>query len=263
MPPQLEQTLRSPRFPGIFVTAMLVVAGLEMLASQNARPGSPPTTIPTRVEVPAQQPDPVTEIEEPAALPEARPKTVPAPKVESEPAPAKTAPREPSITEPGVAKPEPEADSGASGDEATVFTGKAVVTAQNLNLRTLPATEAAVVTTMPRGTRLDTGRVLGDWIWVRTPAGETGWVHRGYISGDQRLPLTNPELANDGDRAAIIQSIIALSVAAYRPECPCPYSVDQSGNQCGSNSAYSRGLGGAPLCYEGDVTDEMIQAYWF
>lgn len=61
--------------------------------------------------------------------------------------------------------------------------------------------------------------------------------------------------------AKIRQILIAESRAEYSGNCPCPYDTDRAGRRCGKRSAYSRPNGAAPLCYDRDVTPEMIRAY--
>lgn len=61
--------------------------------------------------------------------------------------------------------------------------------------------------------------------------------------------------------AQIRQAIIAESIASYRGSCPCPYNTDRGGRRCGARSAYSRPGGASPLCYDRDVTQDMIDAY--
>jgi hypothetical protein len=59
----------------------------------------------------------------------------------------------------------------------------------------------------------------------------------------------------------IKRELIAASIAAYRGSCPCPYSTDRAGHRCGGRSAYSKPGGVAPLCYESDVTQKMVDEY--
>jgi hypothetical protein len=59
----------------------------------------------------------------------------------------------------------------------------------------------------------------------------------------------------------IKQEIITASIAAYKGSCPCPYSKDRAGHNCGARSAYSRPGGASPLCYAKDVTQKMVDAY--
>ena len=59
----------------------------------------------------------------------------------------------------------------------------------------------------------------------------------------------------------IAEEIIKESIAAYKGTCPCPYSRNRAGRNCGGNSAYSKPGGAAPLCYTKDVTQKMIDEY--
>jgi hypothetical protein len=52
-----------------------------------------------------------------------------------------------------------------------------------------------------------------------------------------------------------------MSIASYPDNCACPYHNDRAGRSCGRRSAHSRGGGHAPLCYESDVTAEMIERF--
>jgi hypothetical protein len=61
--------------------------------------------------------------------------------------------------------------------------------------------------------------------------------------------------------AEINQAIIRESLAQYPGPCPCPYNVARNGSRCGKRSAYSRPGGYSPVCYESDVTAEMIAAW--
>lgn len=59
----------------------------------------------------------------------------------------------------------------------------------------------------------------------------------------------------------IRQQIITESLQAYSGSCPCPYSTMRNGSLCGQRSAWSRSGGSKPICYENEVTAEMI-AHW-
>jgi cell division septation protein DedD len=59
----------------------------------------------------------------------------------------------------------------------------------------------------------------------------------------------------------IKQEIIRQSIAGYAGNCPCPYNTDRAGRRCGKRSAHSRPGGYAPLCYESDVTAQMVAGY--
>ncbi len=61
--------------------------------------------------------------------------------------------------------------------------------------------------------------------------------------------------------AEIRSKLIAESVAAYPGNCPCPYNLASNGSHCGKRSAWSRPGGYSPLCYDADITAEMIRNY--
>ena len=70
-----------------------------------------------------------------------------------------------------------------------------------------------------------------------------------------------PVFAKQKSDKEIKQILIKESISSYRGSCPCPYSGARNGSRCGKRSAYSRPGGASPLCYESDVTDEMVEAY--
>ena len=59
----------------------------------------------------------------------------------------------------------------------------------------------------------------------------------------------------------IKRQIIAESINSYYGNCPCPYSSARNGSRCGGRSAYSRAGGESPLCFDSDVTKEMVKEY--
>lgn len=61
--------------------------------------------------------------------------------------------------------------------------------------------------------------------------------------------------------AAIIAAIISQSRASYRGNCGCPDDRDRAGRRCGGRSAYSRAGGRSVICYEHNVTPQMIALY--
>lgn len=66
------------------------------------------------------------------------------------------------------------------------------------------------------------------------------------------------EAASDKE---IRQQMIRESIAAYSGNCPCPYNRDRAGRRCGKRSAWSKPGGAEPLCFEDDVSDEMVRGY--
>ncbi|MDR3177655.1 MAG: hypothetical protein LBT96_01600 [Campylobacteraceae bacterium] len=59
----------------------------------------------------------------------------------------------------------------------------------------------------------------------------------------------------------IKQEMITKSKASYPGNCPCPYNTMKNGRSCGKTSAWSRAGGYSPLCYESDITPEMLESY--
>ena len=55
--------------------------------------------------------------------------------------------------------------------------------------------------------------------------------------------------------------MIQDSIATYTGNCPCPYNLASNGSSCGRRSAYSRPGGAAPLCYESDISKQMLDSY--
>ena len=70
-------------------------------------------------------------------------------------------------------------------------------------------------------------------------------------------PEKTPSLRDSEIRKILIQR----SISNYSGNCPCPYSRDSAGNRCGGRSAWSRPGGADPLCYDSDVTNELIEGY--
>ncbi|MCS6836911.1 MAG: SH3 domain-containing protein [Anaerolineae bacterium] len=66
----------------------------------------------------------------------------------------------------------------------------AIVTADNLNVRELPSTQAAIVTRIARGTLVRVLRTndAGDWVNIILPDGRVGWVSAGLVRLEERPP---------------------------------------------------------------------------
>jgi hypothetical protein len=69
--------------------------------------------------------------------------------------------------------------------------------------------------------------------------------------------LAKNDLSDSQVKAMMIQD----SMASYSGRCPCPYNLASNGSQCGRRSAYSKPGGYAPLCYDTDITAEMVNQY--
>lgn len=71
-----------------------------------------------------------------------------------------------------------------------------------------------------------------------------------------------PAAAREGGQSSeqqIKRQIIEESIASYPGRCPCPFNVTRNGSACGGRSAWSRRGGYAPICYEREVTREMVR----
>ncbi|MBN9287908.1 MAG: hypothetical protein BGO43_00170 [Gammaproteobacteria bacterium 39-13] len=58
----------------------------------------------------------------------------------------------------------------------------------------------------------------------------------------------------------IRQNIIKASLKSFEGECPCPYSRDSKGRECGEDSEYFRSRGKI-LCYRQDISIADVNAY--
>lgn len=75
------------------------------------------------------------------------------------------------------------------------------------------------------------------------------------------LGAFHPSVAEEKSDSEIKKAIIAQSLANYPGPCPCPYNTMRNGRACGGRSAYSKPGGYSPICYEGDITEDMIESY--
>jgi len=73
----------------------------------------------------------------------------------------------------------------------------------------------------------------------------------------QALPINSSPLSDQQIRKQIIQD----SIDSYPGSCPCPYNVDRAGRRCGNRSAWSKPGGYSPICYDSDISEEIIDQY--
>ncbi|SDA41648.1 MULTISPECIES: hypothetical protein [unclassified Janthinobacterium] len=81
------------------------------------------------------------------------------------------------------------------------------------------------------------------------------------LAGAAHAPLAGGQGRQPPSEAQIRQRIIAESIAAYPGRCPCPYNAARNGSACGARSAWSRKGGYAPLCYDRDVSSDMVRRW--
>jgi hypothetical protein len=60
--------------------------------------------------------------------------------------------------------------------------------------------------------------------------------------------------------AEVRDLMINGNLSAYTGPCPCPFSVDKMGKECGENSVYSQSPG-QMKCYRGDISDQEVAQY--
>lgn len=85
-------------------------------------------------------------------------------------------------------------------------------------------------------------------------------VYSGCIENSKHEPtkkIIKPSISN----ATIKKILIEKSIENYPGNCPCPYHAARNGSRCGGRSAYSKYGGASPLCYDSDVSNEMVSDY--
>ncbi|WP_402718957.1 hypothetical protein [Janthinobacterium rivuli] len=80
-------------------------------------------------------------------------------------------------------------------------------------------------------------------------------------AGTAYEPLAGGQGRQAPAEAKVKQQIIAESIAAYPGRCPCPYNAAKNGSACGGRSAWSRKGGYAPICYEREISSEMVRKW--
>lgn len=176
--------------------------------------------------------------------------------VESRPATQQPAPSIPATQVPAAPQP-------TEYEPTTLYT-----TAGTLNVRSAPSTSSTVLAKLSQGTELRSISVEGEWIRVSTQGGVQGWVHGNYVAASRPVQVAAPQpppppvqTLLGPSRDDIVQALIERSIRNYSGNCPCPYNRTASGRRCGGNSAYSKPGGASPLCFPGDVTQAMIDAF--
>ncbi len=87
-----------------------------------------------------------------------------------------------------------------------------------------------------------------------------------YNTKPYSTPRSSPSTNNhNSDKELSDSQIKALmikeSISSYSGNCPCPYNTDRAGRRCGKRSAWSKAGGYSPLCYDSDISDEMVKRY--
>jgi len=61
--------------------------------------------------------------------------------------------------------------------------------------------------------------------------------------------------------AQVRERVVQESLESYPGNCPCPYNSDRAGRGCGARSAWSRGGGYSPICFEREVTPDQVRQW--
>jgi SH3-like domain-containing protein len=187
--------------------------------------------------------------------------SVPPPSVEANTFP----PQAPATGNPNVA-----AVLEAPAAQPTAHVSEVLFTsAGTLNVRSEPSTAGAILTKLRLGTQVRSLATNGEWFLVSIGDGSRGWVHSDYVTTVRPVVIAAPQPSQQQpvqtilgpSKNEIVQLLIERSIRNYSGNCPCPYNRTASGRKCGGNSAYSRPGGASPLCYPGDVTQAMIDAF--
>lgn len=143
------------------------------------------------------------------------------------------------------------------------------ISGNRIALRDAPNPKARIKDRLDAGKKVGLLEQDGQWSRIRDSLTQKeGWIASRFLSDKQprRERATKPaektvKSTPSISPSIIIQRIIAESVASYPGSCACPYSTDRGGRRCGNRSAYSKPGGYSPICFAGDVTKSMIDAY--
>lgn len=185
------------------------------------------------------------------------------------PSPTATVPSAPAKLEPDqLPTPEMRSTPVAPAQDAERSEPK-FVRGNSVALRQAPNAKANILDRLKLGKRVMVLAHEGQWSRVRDDLTQReGWVASRFLSDDE--PVAKREAPDVKETvevkpkispSIIIQRIIAESIAGYPGTCACLYSTDRHGRKCGSRSAYSKPGGYSPICFAGDVTRSMIEAY--
>lgn len=76
------------------------------------------------------------------------------------------------------------------------------------------------------------------------------------------LPLILVNCSSENsEHSAVKKRMLLEHQAQYQGSCPCPQSFGKNRVRCGDDSVYTKNDGKSPLCYESDITDEMLAEY--
>jgi len=170
---------------------------------------------------------------------------------------------------------------GTSVSDGPSIVAKRFVKGRKVALRDGPGKTFGILDRYDIGRELEVSEEQGDWSQVRDVlTRREGWIATALLSAETPSPQApkkeNPKSEGSGSdngsapsvpslpqipNSVVVQRIIAESIAMYPGSCACPYNTDRAGRRCGKRSAYNRGGGYAPVCFAGDVSSEMVEAF--
>ncbi len=147
------------------------------------------------------------------------------------------------------------------------------VSGKRVGFRSGPSTTDPIIDRFDAGRKVFLMEQAGDWSRIRDDLTQNeGWIATRFLSetetSTKAAPAKTEKKPEEIEVAGpvvpdpvLIQRIIAESLDSYPSSCACPYSRDRAGRRCGKRSAYSKPGGYAPVCFPGDVTKAMIEAF--
>jgi SH3-like domain-containing protein len=145
------------------------------------------------------------------------------------------------------------------------------VSGKRVGFRSGPSTTDPIIDRFDAGRKVFLMEQSGDWSRIRDDLTQhEGWIATRFLSETKTkaAPAKKEKKPEEIEVAVpvvpdtvLIQRIIAESLDSYPSSCACPYSRDRAGRRCGKRSAYSKPGGYAPVCFPGDVTKAMIEAF--
>ena len=147
------------------------------------------------------------------------------------------------------------------------------VSGKRVGFRSGPSTDHPIIDRFDAGRRVMLIEAAGDWSKIRDDLTQhEGWIATRFLSEAEIRAKAAPQKTEKKPKeieiaipivpdSVVIQRIIAESLASYPSSCACPYSRDRAGRRCGKRSAYSKPGGYSPVCFPGDVSKAMIEAF--
>lgn len=147
------------------------------------------------------------------------------------------------------------------------------VSGKRVGFRSGPSTTDPIVDRFDAGRKVFLMEQAGDWSRIRDDLTQReGWIATHFLSETEikttATPAKREKVPEEIEVAVpvvpdtvLIQRIIAESLDSYPSSCACPYSRDRAGRRCGKRSAYSKPGRIFAVCFPGDVTKAMIEAF--